>query len=349
MSFRATPVTILTGFLGAGKTTLLNRILREPHGLRFAVIENEFGEAAIDADLLVRTGNETIVQLANGCVCCTVRGDLARALGELVQQKRRGALDFDRVLIETTGLADPGPIIQTFLAETALLMHYYLDGVIVLADALHVEQQLGLLEARAQLAYADRILLSKRDCVDDAQAAEAIAAIRAINPHAPLREIDVATVSLDGLAEDLFEIRGYQFDRVGLGALQFDAAAASVPGANLMSSASTSSTRHTSDVVSFVYRGAHPLHPQKLQMFFDALYQSYEGKLWRYKGVLQIAGSRQRVVLQGVQRLVQLTPTANWRPFEKRDSTLVFIGRGLDSASILAALRECELAPVIAG
>ncbi|NMG77573.1 CobW family GTP-binding protein [Aromatoleum diolicum] len=143
-----TPVTIITGFLGSGKTTLINRILRESHGQRIAVIENEFGEVGVDAEFLATGGDETIIQLANGCVCCTVRGDLARALHDLARQADTGGFSFDRVVIETTGVADPGPVIQTFLAKTALVTRYHLDGVVALADCLHAST---LLRERAEV------------------------------------------------------------------------------------------------------------------------------------------------------------------------------------------------------
>ena len=150
-----TPVTVVTGFLGAGKTTLINRILRERHGERLAVIENEFGAVGVDAQFLVTDNDEAVIQLANGCLCCTVRGDLARALDQLATQCDAGAFTFDRVLIETTGVADPGPIIQTFLAETAILTRFHLDGVVTLVDAVHGLADLTRIENRAQMAYAD--------------------------------------------------------------------------------------------------------------------------------------------------------------------------------------------------
>ena len=155
------PATILTGFLGAGKTTLLNRILHEPHGYKIAVIENEFGEENIDNEILVRDSNEQIVEMSNGCVCCTVRGDLITALGELARKRRDGVLQFDRVVIETTGLANPGPVAQTFFMDEEVATDYLLDGVITVVDASHAMHQLDTYEeAQRQAGFADRMLLS---------------------------------------------------------------------------------------------------------------------------------------------------------------------------------------------
>jgi len=177
VSAAAIPVTVLTGFLGAGKTTLVNRLLREAHGRRFAVIENEYGAVNVDADLLVNGGGETIVQLTNGCVCCTVRGDLADALERLAARRTAGEIAFDHVLIEPTGLADPGPIVRTFMAGTALQASYFLDGVVTLFDGLNGLRSLGeSVEAQAQLAYADRVLVTKTDLLDGAAAVEALVA-----------------------------------------------------------------------------------------------------------------------------------------------------------------------------
>lgn len=330
MAVIATPVTIVTGFLGSGKTTLINRILKAHHGVRYAVIENEYGEAAVDAELLVRSGNETIVVLDNGCLCCTVRGDLAKALGKLSERKAAGEIAYDWVLIETTGLADPGPVIQTFLAETALLTQFYLDGVVTLVDAVHLAAQSERLEVRAQIAYADRILLTKIDLVDTGQREAARERIQRMNPQAVVRELAVNDQDLVALSTELFEIRGYQFDRV-----RFAPAAPR--------DFSMSAPRHTTDIVSFAYRSEQPLDRERLQAFFDAAQARYSSDLWRYKGVLNIDKVHQRVVIQGVQGLLQQNYGGNWRPFEKRENLLVFIGRALDGESLLQQLRDCEL------
>ncbi|HEV7856570.1 MAG TPA: GTP-binding protein, partial [Herminiimonas sp.] len=177
------PSTILTGFLGAGKTTLLNRILQEPHGFRIAVIENEFGQENIDNEILVQDGNEQIVEMNNGCICCTVRGDLIVALTDLAKRREKGELTFDHVVIETTGLANPGPVAQTFFVDENVGMHYLLDAVITVVDARHAMHQLDTYEeAQRQVGFADKLLLSKTDLVDDAALATLTERIRHINP-----------------------------------------------------------------------------------------------------------------------------------------------------------------------
>src|SRR3954463_2600701 len=179
------PVTILTGFLGAGKTTLLNRILHEQHGEKIAVIENEFGETGVDNDILVDDKEEQIVEMNNGCVCCTVRGDLVRILGDLGKKRRKGEIKFDRVIIETTGLANPGPVAQTFFMDESIHDQYLLDAVVTVVDAKHADKQLDEHdEARRQVGFADRILLSKTDLVDAPAKFDALVKrLRAMNPR----------------------------------------------------------------------------------------------------------------------------------------------------------------------
>src|SRR6195952_1643496 len=185
------PTTILTGFLGAGKTTLLNRILQENHGLRIAVIENEFGQENIDNEILVQDSTEQIVEMNNGCICCTVRGDLIVALSTLSQKRNAGELHFDRVIIETTGLANPGPVAQTFFMDEEVAVHYLLDAIITVVDARHGMQQLDRHEeARRQIGFADCMLLSKTDLVDDDQLSTLTARIKRINPRAPVTHVD---------------------------------------------------------------------------------------------------------------------------------------------------------------
>ena len=183
------PVTILTGFLGAGKTTLLNRILSENHGHRIAVIENEFGEAGIDNDLLIQ-GEEQIVEMNNGCICCTVRGDLVRILGELAEKRDQGLLHFERVIIETTGLADPAPVAQTFFVEEEISEYYLLDAIITVVDAKHALKQLDENhEAEEQVGFADRLLISKTDLITPAEVSELEARLRVINARAPIAQV----------------------------------------------------------------------------------------------------------------------------------------------------------------
>jgi len=186
---RMVPVTILTGFLGSGKTTLLNRILREDHGRRIAVIENEFGEVGVDSALIEKS-DEQIVEMNNGCICCTVRGDLIRILGSLKDKRDQGALKFDRVVIETTGMADPGPVAQTFFTDDEIGNYYLLDSIITVVDAKHAPQQLDEFhEAQEQVGFADRLLLSKTDLTNEEDTKKLVDLLRRMNPRAPIKKV----------------------------------------------------------------------------------------------------------------------------------------------------------------
>jgi G3E family GTPase len=325
----AIPVTVLTGFLGSGKTTLINRILREAHGRRFAVIENEYGEINVDSDLLVKDGGETVVQLTNGCVCCTVRGDLANALEDLAQRRERGEIAFDHVLIEPTGLADPGPIVRTFMAETEVLSKYFLDGVVTLFDAVNGQRNLAeSVEAQAQLGYADRILVTKIDLLRerDANAEDAVlGSVSEANTAAAVTGIDVNRAPWDEVFEKLLELRGYQWDRV-----VFTPAGPTSSGAS-----------HTPGVSSISFQAEAPLDGVKLNQALAAINGRYGESLWRLKGVIAIEGMRNRIIVQGVQGLIQANPSTVWRLFEPKLSRLVLIGRELDRDWVLAQLEGC--------
>lgn len=346
-----TPVTIVTGFLGSGKTTLVNRILREMHGQRIAVIENEFGEVGVDAEFLATTGDETVIQLANGCLCCTVRGDLARALQELVDKSIAGDFSFYRVLIETTGLANPGPVIQTFLAETAIEKYFHLDGIVALVDAMHAPTQIERLEHRAQIAYADRLLLTKCDLADKAQCDAVGDALAVLNPRAPLVACDLHQVTIDGLLAHLFDTRGFALDYVPPEEIR-----RARQGLQLLSPAVGSGLlrppgfeRHTEDVTSCVFASDQPINLELLNAFLDAAIARYGERLWRCKGIVYAEHQRPRLVVQGVQGLVQISGGTVWRAFEQRRTTLVFIGQRLERDWILDGLRECEAhEPIVA-
>lgn len=336
-----TPVTIVTGFLGSGKTTLVNRILHEPHGARVAVIENEFGEVGVDAEFLTRTGEETIVQLSNGCLCCSVRGDLARALQAIAMQAQRRGHSFDRVLLETTGLADPGPVIQTFLAETAVEAFFHLDGVVAVVDARHAAQQADRVEFRAQLGYADRIVVSKVDLVT-AHARDTLERqLASLNPRAPVLPCDLHHAAVRTLLEHVLDTRGFASDYVPPEELR--RALASV---DLLASdcgwRPVGPGRHTREVRSCVFTSNVPLDLERLNAGVDALVALYGARLWRCKGIVQAANQRSRLVLQGVQGLVQLAGGTMWRPYEPRRTVLVFIGQGLQAQEVTSVLRACE-------
>lgn len=322
----ATPVTVITGFLGSGKTTLVNRLLGEAHGRRFAVIENEFGEVDVDGGLLVRDRGEVVVELTNGCVCCSVRGDLANALHDLARRRAAGEIDFDHVLIEPTGLADPGPVVRTFMAETELLARFFLDGVVTLFDAVNGERscrETG--EAQAQLALADRVLVTKPDLVEPGALGRALDFVHAANASAAVAAVDLVRAGWDELFEGLLELRGYQFDRI-----------AAVPA--------PTHADHPGAVGTVLFEAGAPLDGVRLNRALAAINARYGESLWRLKGVLAIEGMRARVVVQGVQGLIQANPSTLWRMFEPKRSRLVLIGRALDRAWILGQLRAARTA-----
>ncbi|MCC7546961.1 MAG: GTP-binding protein [Burkholderiales bacterium] len=317
------PVTILTGFLGSGKTTLLNRILREQHGRRIAVIENEYGEAGIDNEILLQERDEQIVVMNNGCICCSVRGDLARLLGELEGRRREGALDFERVVIETTGLADPAPVAQTFFMHMDVARAYVLDAIITLVDARHAPAQLDRgSEAQEQIAFADRLLISKTDLVDAAQVEALSQRLVGLNPRAPQLRVHFGAVPV----EEVLDIGGFAIDS----ALEID------PGF-----LEGRAVRHDQAVGSFVFRDSRPFDPQRLDLFMRLLSQQYGADLLRYKGVLNVYGRDSRVVFQGVHMVMGAQEGKPWGEGEPRTSTMVFIGRRLPQRVFEEGLRHC--------
>ena len=317
------PVTIVTGFLGSGKTTLLNRILTERHGEKIAVIENEFGEAGIDSELLV-SGEEQIVAMNNGCICCTVRGDLIRILADLADRRAAGELNFDRVVIETTGLADPGPVAQTFFLDEQVSRRYLLDAVVTLVDAVHAMRQLDENEqAQAQVGFADRLLLSKTDLVGNEQIDAVVTRLRRINPRAGLARVHFGQTPLT----ELLDIRGFNLNDVLRVAPEF---------------LSEGHHHHAKDRVSaYVFRSEQPFDDARLQDFLGAIVRVYGDNLLRFKGVLAVHGLPYRAIIQGVHELIGACAGKDWRPDESRQSVMVFIGRDLPSEIIEQGLRQC--------
>ncbi|MGE8686551.1 MAG: CobW family GTP-binding protein [Achromobacter sp.] len=305
------PVTILTGFLGSGKTTLLNRILQENHGHRIAVIENEFGETGIDNELLVQEADEQIIEMNNGCICCTVRGDLVRILGDLARRQAAGEAAFERVIIETTGLADPAPVAQTFFVDDEIADAYLLDAIVTVVDAKHAPQQLDEHhEAQEQVGFADRILLSKTDLVGARDAEGLEQRLRRMNPRAPISRVHFGATAI----AEILDIRGFNLNAI----LDIEPAFLT-----------DTDHEHDDDVGSFVFASKQPFDPLLLEDFFGGLVQVYGNDLLRYKGVLSVKGTNRRVVLQGVHMMVGSEPGAPWKPGEPRESRIVFIGRRL--------------------
>ena len=318
------PVTVLTGFLGSGKTTLLNYVLTERHGKRIAVIENEFGEIGID-DALVIDADEEIFEMNNGCICCTVRGDLIRILGNLM--RRRDA--FDHIIIETTGLADPAPVAQTFFVDDEIRAALALDAIVTLVDAKHLSQHLDEVkpdgvenEAVEQLAFADRIIVNKTDLVthDELEALEG--RIRNINGVADVLRAEWAKVDLDRI----LGVGAFDLGR----ALDIDAAF-------------LTDTDHQHDEsvgsVGFVIPGE--IDGDRLNDWLGTLLRTQGVDIFRMKGVLAIAGTEERYVFQGVHMLFDGQADRPWRAGETRENRLVFIGRNLDRAELERSFAAC--------
>jgi len=317
------PTTILTGFLGAGKTTLLNRILTERHGERIAIIENEFGEAGIDNEILVQNREEQIVEMNNGCICCTVRGDLVKILGDLADKRKKGKLKFDRVIIETTGMADPGPVAQTFFMDDDIHQDYVLDAIVTVVDAKHAQHQLDSNEqAREQIGFADRILLSKTDLVAREEIDALLSRLKRMNPRAHYTEVHFGETAI----KDILDVRGFNLNAV----LDIDP-----------DFLKDDHHHHDDDIQSFVFNSERALDLEKIEAFLSLLIQTYGNDMLRYKGVLNIAGQDQRMIFQGVHMTMGGSPGKAWAADEKRESKMVFIGRNLPKRIFVEGLAYC--------
>lgn len=342
------PATILTGFLGSGKTTLLKRILTEAHGQKIAVIENEFGEENIDSDILVTESKEQIVQMSNGCVCCTIREDLREALQLLAAKKRQGLLDFDRVVIETTGLADPGPVAQTFFMDDEIAESYLLDSILTLVDAKHAPQQLNdRQEARRQVGFADQIFISKSELVSAEETEALIHRLKHMNPRAPQQKAHFGDVPL----KDIFDLRGFNLNAK----LDIDPDFLKEEEAHDHDHAHGENCDHPShkheghghhhhtddDVKSFVYKADRPFDPAKLEDFLGAIVNIYGPRMLRYKGVLHMKGTERKVIFQGVHQLMGSDLGPEWGKDEARQSRMVFIGIELPREILEQGLEQC--------
>ena len=338
------PATILTGVLGSGKTTLLKRVLTEAHGQKIAVIENEFGEENIDNEILVADTNEQILQLSNGCVCCTIREDLRSTLATLAEKKRKGELDFERVVIETTGLADPGPVAQTFFMDDEIAESYLLDSILTLVDAKHAEGQLDTRqEARRQIGFADQIFISKTDLVDDESVNALIHRIKHMNPRAPQRKVHFGEVPI----AEVFDLRGFNLNAK----LEIDPEFLDDGGHGHHDHHHDHDHgehcdhphhhAHDDDVKSFAFKSKKAFNPAKLEDFLGAIVQVYGPKMLRYKGVLNMKGSDRKVIFQGVHQLMGSDLGPKWAPGEKKSSKMVFIGLDLPRDVFLQGLEQC--------
>ncbi len=310
------PVTVLSGFLGAGKTTLLRHILKAEHGLKIAVIENEFSDAGIDTQLL---GDQPVqvMTLANGCVCCSIHTDLTKALFLLLERLDSGEIAFDRLVIECTGLADPAPVAQTFFIDEELRERYILDGIITLVDAAHADLHLTQAIAQAQVGFADRLLLSKTDLVDPASVEALTARLGRINRRAPVRMVDHGRIDL----AELLDVRGFNLNAdLGGGLSLRPVTAPATPDR----------------ISSMVLRSETPLDIDRLSDFMNELLEEHGKQLLRYKGVLNIAGEDRRLVFQGVLKLYGFDWDSEWAEGEARESVMVFIADQLPEEKIRA-------------
>jgi G3E family GTPase len=344
------PATILTGFLGSGKTTLLKRVLSEAHGQKIAVIENEFGEENIDNEILVADTNEHIVQMNNGCVCCTIREDLRTTLNDLAEKRRKGELDFDRVVIETTGIADPGPVAQTFFIDDEIAESYLLDSVLTLVDAKHASAQLDARqEVRKQIGFADQIFVSKTDLVSEADVQALMHRIKHMNPRAPQRAVHFGEVPI----AQVFDLKGFNLNAkldIDPDFLNADEGHAGhdhdhshdhhdhAPGEACNH---PHHHAHDDDVKSFVFRSKKAFNPAKLEDFLGAIVQVYGPKMLRYKGVLWMKGSDRKVIFQGVHQLMGSDLGPKWAPGEDKGSKMVFIGIDMPKEVLMQGLEQC--------
>jgi G3E family GTPase len=342
------PATILTGFLGAGKTTLLNRILREPHGYRIAVIENEFGQENIDNEILVQETSEQIVEMSNGCVCCTVRGDLIVALGTLAQKRNAGELNFDHVVIETTGLANPGPVAQTFFMDDEVATHYLLDAIVTVVDARHAMQQLDEHEeAQRQVGFADKLLLSKTDLVSTDDVEALVERLKRINPRALVSKVHFGEAPIS----EVLDLRGFNLnDKLEIDPdflaeeeheHEHDHDHACGEHCGHDHAHDHHHAHHSDDIAAFVYKSDRPFDPARLDEFLGGLVQVYGPRMLRYKGVLWMDGADRKVVFQGVHQMMGSDIGAKWPENEARGSKMVFIGKNLPKEIFIAGLEQC--------
>lgn len=313
-----TPVTIITGFLGAGKTTLLNHILGQAGDEKIAVVINEYGEVGIDGQLVVETA-DTIVELNNGCICCTVRGDLVKGIGDLVTSGRR----IDRLIVETSGLADPAPVIQSFVLDDVLKTHVQLDAIVTVADARHFAIQIDQDEAREQIAFADVVLVNKTDLEDEASIGRTERGIRRLNPLARIHRVKDGAVA----REKVLDIGA--FDLKNLLAIEPDLL-------------EDHAHEHSDEIGCVALTIADPLSPDLFNVWFAKFQQEHGLDLLRMKGVLSFAGENRRYVFHGVHMTADGRPGRPWANGDARRSQIVFIGRDLDRAEIEGGLAACR-------
>ena len=347
------PVTVLTGYLGAGKTTLLNRILTEDHGKRYAVIVNEFGEIGIDNDLVVGA-DEDVFEMNNGCVCCTVRGDLIRVVAGLMKRQRPGKPAFEAIIVETTGLADPGPVAQTFFVDEDVKAKTQLDSVTALVDAKHVMARLDdSKEAREQVAFADRIILNKTDLVNEADLVEVERRLRKLNPLAPILRAERANVPLD----QVLGLGGFDLGRILDIHPEFANPAHGEAGHvhdehcghdhhdhadhDHGHPHGARGHAHEDDIKGISLSLERPMDGTRFTAWLDRLLGEQGQNILRAKGIIDVSGEDRRLVFQAVHMILEGDLQKPWGATERRWSRAVFIGRDLDEAALKAGFEAC--------
>ncbi len=329
------PVTVLTGYLGAGKTTLLNRILSEDHGARYAVIVNEFGEIGIDNELIVGA-DEEVFEMSNGCVCCTVRGDLIRVLQGLAKRQASAARGFDAIIVETTGLADPGPVAQTFFVDDDVRAMTRLDSVTTVVDARHMAISLaGSREAREQIAFADLIVLNKIDLVSAAELDAAEARLHRLNPLAPVHRARRGDVPLSAI------IGQGGFDLARMASLEPHNVPPAHGEAGHVHGPDCSGHVHDDDIKGVSLRLDRPVDGQKVSQWLNALLAAQGQNILRAKGIVDVAGEERRLIFQAVHMILEGDLQRPWLADEDRSSRMVFIGRDLDAAALKTGFEAC--------
>lgn len=314
------PVTVLTGYLGAGKTTLLNRILSEDHGRRYAVIVNEFGEIGIDSELVLNS-DEELFEMNNGCICCTVRGDLIRTLHGLLARRA----DFDAIIVETTGLADPGPVAQTFFMDQTLQSKAFLDSVTTVVDARHIAPRLAdSREAVEQIAFADVIVLNKTDLAGEEELRETEARLRGLNPLAPIHRAERADVALD----KVLGRGGFDLDRI-------------TAPEHVHDEHCGHDRKHDNDIGSVSLVSDLPMDGERVSAWLNGVLAEQGQDILRAKGIIDVAGDDRRLVFQAVHMMLDGDFQRVWAAREKRRSRLVFIGRGLDGGALRTGFEAC--------
>lgn len=330
------PVTVITGFLGSGKTTLLNRILREQHGKRIAVIENEFGEVGIDASLVEQAERttETIVEMNNGCICCTLRGDFIEGMQKVLKDVRARGSHLDSVLIETTGLADPSPIASTFFLDQFMRENYRLDSILGVCDAKHLLTQLEgvrdtacVNEASEQVAFSDRLLLTKTDLCTETELSDVLKRLKHVNPFAKVLPMNLKDLETPIPVEDMCDVRAFSLDR----AMEFDATFLDDDDDHV----------HDPSIKALGVKLRGVLNQNRLNAFFGEVMKRYPKEMYRMKGILDVKDIEERYIFHAVNCHFGGTPQGQWQPDVERESRAVFIGKGIDNEWLVGQLKMC--------